>query len=53
VTEFAPQKAPKLITCGKWTFNERVILRRVNRPVSPTMKMVTEKIWQASSVTTN
>ena len=29
VTKFAPHKALKLIAWGKWTFDERVVLHRV------------------------
>ena len=30
VTKFAPYKALKLMVCGKLTFDERVVLRRVD-----------------------
>ena len=31
VTKFALQKAPKLLTCGKLTFDETDVLHRVER----------------------
>ena len=47
MTKFAPHKALTSTTGGKLTSDERVILYRVDRPVSPRMKRMTGKIWQA------